>query len=58
MILKINNNLIGDSLRLTQILNNFVGNAIKFTQKGYVHRDISIINKPDNKILLDFSVNI
>ncbi|WP_323595745.1 response regulator [Aliarcobacter butzleri] len=53
---KINNNLIGDSLRLTQILNNFIGNAIKFTQKGNVHVDINLIRKNENKLLLDFSV--
>lgn len=33
-------NLLGDDLRLRQILSNLVGNAIKFTQKGTIHIDV------------------
>lgn len=52
----INNILIGDSLRITQVLNNFVGNAIKFTSKGFIRIDVKLINKNDQFLHLRFSV--
>ncbi len=48
--------VIGDNIRINQILLNIVNNAIKFTNKGKVA--IKMVHKPidDEKVLLQFSV--
>lgn len=48
--------LRGDPHRLEQILNNLVSNAIKFTEYGEISIKISLLEKNENRLKLDFKV--
>ncbi len=48
--------VVGDAMRLTQILNNLVGNAVKFTDHGEIHVKTEVTHVGDDALTLRFSV--
>ncbi|GAB5556232.1 MAG: hypothetical protein SchgKO_04450 [Schleiferiaceae bacterium] len=58
---KIPNKLTGDPSRLSQILFNIIGNSIKFTKRGRIDVNVSILEKLDEKteekVNLQFSIS-
>ena len=49
-------NLVGDPLRIGQILLNLVNNAVKFTEKGYILVRTEMIHKKGRNCKIQFSV--
>lgn len=48
--------IVSDRKKITHILLNLIGNAIKFTKRGHVSIDVSLLSITDNRVKLRFEV--
>lgn len=48
--------VIGDSIRLNQIISNLLSNALKFTQKGSIHVIVKEVEQKNKKSRIEFLV--
>jgi signal transduction histidine kinase/DNA-binding response OmpR family regulator len=48
--------LLGDALRLGQIITNLLSNSVKFTHQGFVRLTINVDERNDDEVLLRFSL--
>jgi signal transduction histidine kinase/CheY-like chemotaxis protein len=48
--------LVGDDMRLRQVLLNLCANALKFTHQGMVLLSVNLVERTEHEIALDFSV--
>ncbi|WP_241780997.1 response regulator [Cochleicola gelatinilyticus] len=53
---KVPENLMGDPLKLSQILINLVGNSVKFTQNGDIYIRVKKVEQTNNKVMLHFEI--
>ncbi|MFV8366471.1 response regulator [Flavobacterium sp. XS1P27] len=53
---KIPDVLVGDPVRLHQIILNLVSNAVKFTSKGKITVSVDLLHEDDDKVILKFAV--
>jgi len=48
--------LIGDPVRLHQIILNLLSNAVKFTSNGKITMSVKLISEDEEKVIIEFSV--
>ncbi len=56
MAAEVPTSIVGDSLRLRQVLVNLLGNAVKFTPSGEVKLEVSASPVESGRVLLNFSI--
>jgi PAS domain S-box-containing protein len=49
--------LLGDPVRLHQIILNLVSNAVKFTSKGKISVTVKLVSEDDEKVTIQFSIS-
>jgi PAS domain S-box-containing protein len=49
--------LVGDPVRLHQIILNLVSNAVKFTSKGNISVNVKLVSEDDEKVTIRFSIS-
>ncbi|MFV8442128.1 ATP-binding protein [Flavobacterium sp. LB2P44] len=53
---KIPDLLVGDPVRLHQIILNLVSNAVKFTLKGKITVSVHLVHEDEDKVIIEFAV--
>jgi len=55
--IKIPEVLVGDPVRLHQIILNLVSNAVKFTTEGLITVSVRLLNEDDSKVTIEFAIS-